>query len=208
MNVEFDGMMVNALPIAIGVLVVVLVILWFKKHRLSYLLCAAIFGIYLLFAIAQTFFPIAVSGNYVDSMRQIPFTSFINLNPFYFGGFGATFQDSSFTFFLNILLTVPFGFGINFLVGIRPKNILWLAIGVGLVTELTQLVISLLLRYPYRFIDINDVIMNALGILIGYSIFRILAWLYVWVINHIQIRLRGLPAYIYEIASRESAMER
>jgi len=56
----------------------------------------------------------------------------------------------------NILLTIPFGFGINFLARVRPKGIFWLAPAVGLGLELAQLCISLLSRSGSRASDIND----------------------------------------------------
>ena len=103
---------------------------------------------YLLVTVDQTFFPIVISGNYVDTMRQERFMSFINLMPFYFVPFG-TLESSFNTLLLNVALTIPFGFGNNFMMQVEARNILRLAITIGL--EMTQLVISLLLGYMYRY---------------------------------------------------------
>jgi glycopeptide antibiotics resistance protein len=51
----------------------------------------------------------------------------------------------------------------------------------GLIIEAVQLIIGLLLGYPYRVTDINDVIANALGVWLGFALFglstRIILWL-------------------------------
>jgi glycopeptide antibiotics resistance protein len=75
-------------------------------------------------------------------------------------------------------LTVPFGFGAGLIFRMPAKRIPWLAAAAGLSLETAQLAISLLIGAVYRGIDINDVMLNALGVLIGYSVFRVFAWLY------------------------------
>ncbi|HVU12239.1 MAG TPA: VanZ family protein [Phototrophicaceae bacterium] len=201
MRVEFAGHALDVWPLAVIVMAGLLMILWRRKASYPYLLCVLIFSIYLLFALDQTFFPIWISGGYADSLRQLPFTSRINLIPFYFGPFG-TLADSVETLVLNVALTIPFGFGVSFIWRIRRKTILWLALAIGLITEGGQLVISLLLGYPYREIDIDDVIMNALGVLIGYGSFRLFVWVYRWMMKRSGIRRGGLIGYIEEIVNR------
>ncbi len=201
MGLEFDGIVTQLRPAVIVILIILLVFMWVRKHNLSHLLCFFIFGLYILYAVEYIFFPIVVTGTYADSMKQEPWSSFINLIPFYFGPFG-TLESSLRTLILNIIVTIPFGFGINFLIQTKPKNILWMALVVGLGTEIIQLIISLILGYPYRYIDINDVLMNGLGVLVGYAIFRIFAWLYLFATQRFGIEHEGLTAYIYDIASR------
>ncbi len=173
-----------------------------RKQSWSYLLCLAIFGLYLLVLAQIAFFPLQISGAYADAMRRERlFASFVNLIPFYFGPYG-TLDSSLVTLIQNIVLTIPLGFGVNFVALVRPKPALWLALAVGFGLETTQLVISLLLGYPYRFIDVNDVIMNALGVLLGYVLFRVFACFYLGVTRHFGIPRRGLTAYVFEISRR------
>lgn len=190
-------------PIVVVALIIIVVFLWRKKPSYSYLLCFAVFCIYLVFALDKAFFPIAISGEYVDSMRQVPFSSFINLTPFNFN-LSEMPELVYMQIFQNMLLTIPFGFGVSFVAPIRRKDILWLAPAIGIGIEAIQLLISLMLRYPYRVIDINDAILNALGILIGYGIFSTFAWVYVWATKRLGIRQWGLTAYIYDVARRAS----
>ena len=204
MQIEVDGLRIPVWPAGAIVLVILAVILWRRKHSFSHLMCFAVFGIYLLFAIDKAFFPIAISGNYVDAMREIPFSPFMNLSPFNFNfNLSEMPELVLMQIFQNVLLTVPFGFGVSFIAPLRSKDFLWLVPAIGIGIEATQLIISLILRYPYRVIDINDVILNGLGVLVGYIIFRIFAWLYLWVTQRSSIKHGGLAAYIYAVVSQK-----
>lgn len=200
MSVGVDRVSVDIWPLALIVLGVLLLLLWRRKRSPSYLFCCALFGLYVLFAVDRTFFPLDISGAYADHMRQIPFMSGVNLKPFAFGTFGRL-QIALPGLFLNVMLTIPFGFGVNFLARIRPRGFLWMALVVGFGIETVQLVISLLLRYPYRVIDVDDALMNTLGVWIGYAMFRVFARLYVLVSDRFGIKQQGLPGYVYKMAA-------
>lgn len=204
MQIELNDIRFPTWPVAAVVFIVRMIILWRRKHNLSYLICFAIFSFYLALAADKVFFPIAISGTYADTMRlQAPFSAFINLAPFNFNFSLSEMPDLVILQIVqNILLTIPFGFGVSFVVRLKPKDFLWLVPAVGLGTELLQLIIGLILRYPYRTIDINDAILNALGVLIGYVVFRIFARLYLWMTQRFAINLRGLAAYIAVVASQ------
>lgn len=167
-------------PTASFVLIVCLVFLWCRKHSRFYLFCFLIFGIYLLFALDKVFFPIRVNSDYIEVISPAQFMRSINLIPFNFN-LNELANIVILQIFQNILLTVPFGFGVNFIVPVKAKHMLWLALAVGVGSETGQLIIGLLLRYPYRIIDVNDAMLNALGVLIGYGIFKAVVWLYVLV---------------------------
>ena len=102
----------------------------------------------------------------------------INLIPFYFGSCGELPGACLMNIIGNILLTVPFGFGVSFVMRLKAKDILWLAIGVGLAFETIQLIVSVIFRSSFRSVDINDVILNAAGVLLGFVIFGIFVRLY------------------------------
>lgn len=188
----------SLLPFALVVLVVLAVIVWYRKRSLSCLFCFVVFGIYLLFAIERVFFPIRVYGGNVEDVR---FELGINLIPLNFD-FSFIPHIVLLQILQNILLTVPFGFGISFLVPVRLKAAFWLALAVGLAVEAIQLAISALLRYPYRIIDINDVLLNALGVWLGYGMFRVFARLYLWSARRFAFMRRGFGAYVLEVARR------
>jgi glycopeptide antibiotics resistance protein len=201
MTLDFD---ILSWFVGILILVVLLIILSRRKHNPSYLFCFSIFWVYLLVVLKETIFPIPLSGDMVEVMREeTAFMSGVNLIPLYFGPFASTSIRAIFvSSILNVILTVPFGFGVSFIAQVRTRNFFWLAIIVGLGIESIQLVISLALRYPYRTIDVNDVLFNALGVLIGYGFFRFFAWLYLTMTQRFKIEHRGLPAYIYDVVSQ------
>lgn len=68
-------------------------------------------------------------------------------------------------------MTIPFGLGMNLFYLVRARRVLWLALGVGLAFEGIELLI-LLFTPSYHAVDINDVLLNALGVLFGYGLFR------------------------------------
>ena len=183
-----------------AIFVVPLIILLFRKRGFSYIFFYSVFAVYLLFAIEEVFFPIHVGGGFQGEARR-NLASHINYSPFYFGRFG-TLQSSLMTLILNIVLTIPFGFGVSFVVSIKPKTILWFAPLVGLITEGGQLLILLFQPYSFRIVDINDVLMNALGVIVGYGLFRIFAWLYVSLTAYFDVKHKGLKAYVYEISQQ------
>jgi glycopeptide antibiotics resistance protein len=150
----------------------------------------------------ETLFPLPLDGETRDFMREqgVTFMSRVNLIPFYFGQFAQT--EGFLVSAQNIILTMPFGFGLSFIAKFKAKDFLWLALGAGLGIEITQLVISLGLGFPYRIIDINDVLFNATGVLIGYGLFRVFALLYLVITQRLGIEHRGLPAYVHDIASQ------
>ena len=189
-------------PYFAGALAVLLVVFRLRKMSISRLLCCAIFGVYLIYAAEILFFPLHISGGFAEMNRSLPFLRDIYLNPFDFGPFGS-FSDALPTLALNILLTIPFGFGIRFVLPVRTRQIRWIAPAVGLAAEGTQLVISLLIGYVYRQIDTKDVLMNALGVVIGYALFLAFAWLYLSVTRHFRIPHAGLTAYVHDVATRD-----
>ena len=184
----------------LGILIIILILLW-RKRSPAYLLCFSVFWLYLLLGVSLTIFPMPLPETIVNRSPVNYILLRVNLVPFNFGGLfdnppSVIFKE----IFGNILLTVPFGFGIPFLAPFKPKNLPWLAIGAGLVVETAQLGISLLIGGLYRSVDINDVLLNAAGVLLGYALFRGFAWLYVPISDRIKIKQSGLFAYLYEVA--------
>ncbi len=186
--------------ICLVILAVVLFFLWHKKRSVPYLICFSLFWIYMLTAIDKVFFPIPLDEHLNDPYHLSAWAR-ISLMPFYFGG-NPSVQGIIKALAYNVLLTMPFGFGINFIARIKPKWILFLCAAVGIGSELLQLVISLLISYPYRVIDINDALSNALGVLLGYLIFRLFGSIYFRVTESQKLKHKGLSLFIFETVIR------
>jgi len=198
MAVTFGDIMFPLWPFAI----IFLTILAFNMHRKGcskiYILFNIIFCIYLIFAANEAFFPIYLSGDFADAMRRDSPNPQVNLTPFYFGLY-PNYRLVLILSLENIILTVPFGFGLNFIARVKLIQIPLIALLLGLGLEGTQYLLSVLLGYSYRVVDINDVILNTIGVLFGYGLFRIFAWLYVVVTGKYEIDHKGVSAYIYNI---------
>jgi glycopeptide antibiotics resistance protein len=71
------------------------------------------------------------------------------------------------TSLLNILLFIPFGFGLPFVTHFRMKKILVTGMLFSIAIELLQLVSGLVAHMTFRIADINDVIFNTIGVALG-----------------------------------------
>lgn len=186
--------------ICLVILAVVLFILWRKKRSVPYLICFSLFWVYMLMAIDKVFFPIPLDAHLNDPFILSPWAR-IRLIPFYFAG-NPSVREIIEALAYNMLLTLPFGFGINFIANIKTKKVLFLCVAVGVGTEMLQLIISVLISYPYRVVDITDTITNALGVLLGYLIFRLFGYIYIKVTESQKLVHDGLSLYIYETVLR------
>jgi glycopeptide antibiotics resistance protein len=72
---------------------------------------------------------------------------------------------------LNILLMIPFGFGLPFITNLRMKRVVVIGALFSIGIESLQLVTGLLAKITFRIADINDVIFNTIGVAIGYMLF-------------------------------------
>ena len=75
------------------------------------------------------------------------------------------------TSLLNILLLVPFGFGLPFITHYRMKQVVVRGMLFSIAIELLQLISGLMAGITFRVADINDVIFNTAGAAIGYMLF-------------------------------------
>jgi len=184
----------------LGILIIVLIFLR-RKRSLSFLFCFSVFWFYSLLVVSLTIFPIPLIQGTVARSPAAYILSRVNLIPFNYHDL----YDGALNVILleitgNILLTAPFGFGLPFLMRFKPQNVPWQAIGVGLAIETAQLGFCLLIGADYRTVDITDVLLNAIGVLLGYTLFRGFAYWYVAISDRLKVRQKGLLAFVYEIA--------
>lgn len=121
------------------------------------------FGIYILSMIDLVFFPIEVNiGRYAN---QTPWYNTINFIPI------LTIDVK--TFLLNVIMLIPFGMYFPFLMQTKTsvKRIAKLGFGLSLSFELVQLMIRVVLGSG-RSTDINDLLANTAGAVIGLLIVR------------------------------------
>lgn len=140
------------------------------------ILWVVLFILYLTCLAGITLFPII----YDQSLKRptdvieyrlilVPFTTFFNFlslnNPFVLivqiGG--------------NVIMTMPFGFLLPVVAPEKSKRfyILW-SLGLTLMIESTQFLTGAIFQIFYRTADIDDVILNFIGALLGLLLFRLL----------------------------------
>lgn len=160
--------------------VLLFVMIWFgtftflrlkKKKSLTCLLFFTIFYVYLYKVLDYTIFQFqsllllkhfmpGLMLNGVDAGKSINFIPLINL----------TLAELK-TSLLNILLFVPFGFGLPFITNLRMKTIITFGILFSSIIELLQFVTGFVGKITFRIADSNDVIFNTTGVVIGYILF-------------------------------------
>ncbi len=155
--------------LSLALLAGVLLILWRLGRSWRSLLILGGFWLYLTLIISLAFFPMPAESlpwwrNLRHLMRELRWLPF-----------GYLFDPRTTPRLLlgeilgNIAVTIPFGFYLPLL---WPKahrymgRLIWLP---GLGIESVQFLLGLL-RAPYRIIDVTDVLLNALGVAIGYGI--------------------------------------
>lgn len=163
----------------------------YKRKNISFLYFCffAIFYIYIVYVIKYTQFPIMLS----DFPYEYNRSEHINLIPF--NNIGLR------TMFLNVIMTMPFGFGLPFIKTVNWRKIILYTFGFSLTLELVQLSLHLLLGAHDRIVDINDIVANVMGGIIGYLIFNLFIRLYVYVIEEYKIEKNQILNYIIEVSN-------
>lgn len=75
------------------------------------------------------------------------------------------------TSLLNILLFIPFGFGLPFITKLQMRKVVVTGALFSVTIELLQLLTGVMAHRTFRTADINDVIFNTTGAVIGYLLF-------------------------------------
>ncbi len=140
-------------------------------------------AVYAAVVVELAFFPfplppiaLAPGNEFTFDYRGFPYPW---LNPVPFDTIGASlgrsldFQDARFLVG-NVLAFAPVGALVPLL---SPawngwRRVLFAGFGVSLAIESAQLGLSLVVGYPYRTADVDDVLLNTIGVLLGYLAFR------------------------------------
>lgn len=170
---------------ALPLLVIVPVIVWLGNRRDTRpwtILLRVGAACYAALVIALAFFPFPLPPYWpaVESLGDSRGWPFPWISPFPFetirSSLGLGFEWPAARFLLgNLLAFAPLGVLAPLL---RPSGDSWarvalVGLAASLAVELTQLGLSLLMGFPYRVADVDDVILNVLGALLGYSALRL-----------------------------------
>jgi len=79
----------------------------------------------------------------------------------------------------NVALGAPFGFMLPFVFRVLEwRRMALCGLLFGAAIELAQLIVSLFYGFAYRIIDVNDVMLNFTGVMLGYALLGGMATLY------------------------------
>ncbi|MEA4909992.1 MAG: VanZ family protein [Anaerolineaceae bacterium] len=178
-------------PLLAGILGLAAVCLHLWKRGWLYRAGLLLLGLYLMAAINMMFFPIRVpldwpaNLSWGGTLQQL--THNINLIPGNYAGMLAHLRAGELNPRVvlveiagNVLFTVPFGLGIRALTRLQGRRLAWLALGTGLVLEGAQLILRLVVGFDLHSVDVNDVLLNALGVGLGYGIYQAAVWAWQW----------------------------
>lgn len=134
-----------------------------------------IFVLYYLCAYFMTMLPLPSMealeqmGPISEHIQLVPFRNFLDIK-------AESFWVDSAILFFNMILTVPLGFFLRFLFGFKLGKTVLAGFLTSMIYEVTQLT-GLLFIYPrpYRIFDVDDLIINTLGALVGYFLVPVAA---------------------------------
>jgi len=127
------------------------------------------------------YFPIPIPENWPANLswhETAAALDRVNLSPLYFLEFPhreSTYRWLIRDFVINTIMTIPLGYGLGYFR--KPgflKLLLWV-LGIGVVFEGVQILVILITGVFYHTVDINDVIFNALGVLLGWLVYRMIS---------------------------------
>jgi glycopeptide antibiotics resistance protein len=142
-----------------------------KKKSFVYLMFFTIFYVYIVKVLDYTLFQfqaLLLLKYFMPNLMLNGQTAGQNINLIPLIALGP--QDLK-TSLLNILLLVPFGFGLPFVTDFRLRQIVVAGALFSISIELLQLITGIAAKTTFRIADVNDVIFNTAGAAIGYLLF-------------------------------------
>lgn len=166
--------------ISIPIYILFLVYVIWKKVSIMKIVLYTLFYFYVISLIAVTIFPIPIQGLeeiwiYADGINNfIPLKSIIYI----------LFNDSLSIMIKmrqiiwNIILFIPMWFFIPLIWKSKShfKKALLIGILCSICIELLQYIISLLLGFSYKITDVDDILLNTLGFVIGFFLCKLFQW--------------------------------
>jgi glycopeptide antibiotics resistance protein len=102
------------------------------------------------------------------------------------------------TSLLNILLFVPFGFGLPFITSFRMKKVVVVGLLLSVAIEFLQFVTGFIANTTFRIADINDLIFNTIGVTVGYMFFIVFVHVYRYITRNWETPINPILRYIAE----------
>lgn len=165
------------LPILLIYVLITGIVAFVKKANIYTYLCHIAFAIYICFLLKVTFFPIPIQKETVLGLQNASLEyNFIPLHSI--GRIISENMEFPKILFLqicgNLLLVFPVGVYLP-LVSKKyqsAKRMFITVLFLGIAIELAQHMLNMVVSFHYRSVDVDDVILNTLGGMIGYIVHR------------------------------------
>lgn len=192
---------INTVIIVLTVLIWINIIVFlrlYKRKSFIYLFFFTIFYIYLFKVLDYTllqFQSLLFLKHFLPNLRLngVQAGRSVNLIPL----LTLTLKDVK-TSLLNILMMMPFGFGLPFITDFRFKKVVIAGLSLSIVIEFLQLTTGFMANTTFRIADVNDLIFNTLGVAIGYILFDAFVRIFVQVSCNWKIKENSIWRYITE----------
>lgn len=165
---------------------------WNKSY--IYLIFFSVFYIYILFVFSYTQFPI-----YIVTPNELvmSYGDMFKYNIYFIPSFSELMSPAG---LWNIVMTIPFGFGLGFLLKTNMKRIIAYGLLFSVALETMQFLNMIITRFSLRTVDINDVINNTIGTVIGYLLFICFIFVVKKAVDKFSIKHNMLINYIFQCA--------
>ena len=171
---EKASSIINAVTLLFVVLVWFGMVVFFiskRKKTLVYTLFFTVFYIYFYKVIDYTllqFQSLLLLQYFVPDLMLNGFKDGTNVNLIPL----ATLRlEDTITSVLNIIMMMPFGFGLPFITNFRMKKVVLLGLFLSIAIEFLQFITGFLANTTFRVADVNDLLFNTVGVAIGYILF-------------------------------------
>jgi glycopeptide antibiotics resistance protein len=199
LDMSFKSLYLYSLPLFF---VLLLMGKFLMKKSFEYIFFLSIFFFYMISVLKLTLLPIPLESLLANLRLEQNALVLINYKPLWLSEhFSFLLREQ----LLNVLLLVPFGFLINYLFNDSTNKVIVIGLAFTLTIEFLQLVLCLFIRYPYRIIDINDIIYNFIGSCIGFVFFRLFSLVYVTYVEKYKIKLGPFSQYIFNTGKKYNA---
>lgn len=147
----------------------------YKKEKIEMIIFKTCLYIYSCGVIKYTLFPILISSQLLKDRAEDISGSFFNLVPFhtineiFITGVNI---ESVMQVIFNIVMYMPLGILLPLCFNkISWKTVFLIGLSTSICIELLQLIQNIIYQAPFKFTDVDDIILNVFGNVIGYFIF-------------------------------------
>lgn len=153
-------------PIVLAVVVVVVIGTGLlRRVEIGHLAAIVIFAIYLVGVANFVILPLRFDPDLAQAAGPTDVSRLVELTPFFLPGAEHLSNEQ---LYLNLLLTVPFGFGLPFVLSVSLRVVVVVGFLFSVLIETAQLLADYThVAMPTWSVDINDVILNTTGVVLG-----------------------------------------